>query len=98
MIKSACLCLVAMDMTKNNGQYIVCDALLAYVFEFCCICECLWVRYERRHVDRGALLKLLAILTTDSMKTRENTTHTVQLVVLRLASHDVQLMNGTYLQ
>ena len=94
MIKSACRCLVAMDMTKFNGQYIVCDALLAYVLEFCCICKCPWVRYERRHVDRGALLKFVATLTIVLTKTRENATYTVQLAVLRLTSHEVQLMKG----
>ena len=45
-------------------------------------------------MDRGALLKLFATLTTVSTKTRENATYTVQLATLRLASHDVQLMKG----
>ena len=94
MIKSACPCPVAMDVTKFNEQHVVRDALLAYGPEFCCICECPWVRYERRHVDRGALLKLLATLMTVSTKTREDATYTVQIPALRLVSHDVQLMKG----
>ena len=94
MIKSACPCSVTMDMTKFNGQHIVCDALLAYVLEFCCICECPWVCYERRHVDRDALLKLLATLMIVSTKTRENATYTVQLAMLWLVSDDVHLMKG----
>ena len=72
-------CPAAMEMTKLNGQNIVCDALLAYVLELCCVSRCPWVRYERRDVDRGVLLKLLATLTNVSKKTRENTTYTVQL-------------------
>ena len=94
MIKSTYPYHVAMDMTKFNGQHIVCDVLLAYVLKICCICECFWVCYERRHVDRSALLKLLASLTIVSTKTRKNATYTVQLATLRLASHDVQLMKG----
>ena len=50
-MKNACSCHVAIDMTKFNRQHIVCDALLAYILEFHCICKCFWVRYERRHVD-----------------------------------------------
>ena len=75
-----------------NGQNIICDALLAHVLECCCLSGCLWVNYERRHVDRGALLKLLATLMSVSTTTRENATYTVQLASLRLISHDVERM------
>ena len=47
-----------------------------------------------RHVDRDALLKLLATLTTVSTKTRDNATYAVQLAALWLASYDEQLMKG----
>ena len=77
-----------------NGQNIVYDALLGHVLEFCCLSGCPWVRYERRHVDRGDLLKVLTTLMRVSKKTRENATDTVQLAVLRLASHDVALVAG----
>ena len=87
-------CPAALKMTKLNGQNIVCDVLLAYVLEFCCISGCPWVRYERRHVDRDALLKLLTTLMSISTKTWENATYTVHLVALWLASHDVELMEG----
>ena len=72
----------------------VCDALLAYVLELCCIFGCPWVRYERRHVNWGALLKLLTTLMRVSTKTRENAIYMVQLAALWLASHDVELMEG----
>ena len=45
-------------------------------------------------MDRGALLKLLTTLMNVSTKTRENATYTLQLATLRLASHDVELMEG----
>ena len=45
-------------------------------------------------MDRGALLKLLTILMIVSTKTRENATYTVQLAALRLASHDMELIEG----
>jgi hypothetical protein len=75
-----------------DKTHIVLDALLEYVLEFCCLSGCLWVRYERYHVNRGALLKLLSTLVIVSTKTREDAAYTVQLAALRLASHDVQLM------
>ena len=43
-------------------------------------------------MDRDALLKLLTTLIIVSTKTRENATYTVQLAALRLASHDVELI------
>ena len=76
-------------MIKFNGQHIVCDALLAYVLEFCYIGECLWVCYERRHVDRDASLKLRTTLTTVLMKTQDNVSYMMRLVALRLVFHDV---------
>lgn len=83
-----------MEVTSLNGQNIVSDALLGHVLEFCCISGCPWVRYERRHVDRGDLLKVLTTLMRVSKKTRENATDTVQIAALRLAGHDVALMEG----
>ena len=87
-------CPAAMDMTKLNGQNIVYVTLLAYVLELYCIFGCPWVRYERRHVDRGALLKLLTTLMSVLTKTRDIATYTVQLAALWLASHDMELMEG----
>lgn len=78
-----------------NKTHIVLDALLEYVLEFCCLSGCPWVRYERCHVDWGALLKLLSTLASVSTKTQEDVAYTVQLAALRLASHDVQLMKGS---
>jgi hypothetical protein len=83
-----------MKMPQMNKSHIILDALLEYVLEFCCLSGCLWVRYERYHVDRGALLKLLSTLVTVSKKTREDAAYTVQLAALRLTSHDVQLMKN----
>lgn len=87
-------CPSAMEMPKLNGQNIVFDASLAHVLEFCSYFGCPWDHYERRHVDRGALLKLLSTLVSVSTNTQENATYTVQLAALRLASHDVELMGG----
>jgi hypothetical protein len=78
-----------MEMPQMDKTHIILDALLEYVLEFCCLSECPWVRYERYHVDRGALLKLLSTLVIVSKKTREDATYTVQLAALWLASHDV---------
>lgn len=83
-----------MEMPQLNKNHIVLDALLEYVLEFCCLYGCPWVRYERCHVDRGALLKLLSTLVSVSTKTREDAKYTVQLAALQLASHDMELMNG----
>jgi hypothetical protein len=83
-----------MEMPQMNKTHIFFDALLEYVFEILLSIRVSWVRYERYHVDRGALLKLLSILVIVSKKTRENTAYTVQLAALRLASHDMQLMKN----
>ena len=79
----------------ENKIHIIFDAFLEYVLEYCCESECPWVRYERSHVDRGELLKLLSTMLSVSKKTRENAARTVQLVVLRLASQNVHLMKNS---
>ena len=70
----------------ENKTHIVFDALLEYVLEYYCESDCPWIRYERSHVDRDELLKLLSTMLTVSKKTRENAARTVQLTALRLAS------------
>ena len=83
-----------MEMTSLNGHNIASDALLGHVLEFCCLSGCPWVRYARRHVDRGEMLKVLTTLMKVSKTTRENATDTVQIAALRLVCHDLQLMAG----
>ena len=83
-----------MEWTNCNGEPIVDDALLAYIFEFCSKFACPWVRFERRLMDHGALLKLLPTVGSVSKKTQDNFAHMVQHAALRLASYDMERIAG----
>ena len=79
-----------MEFHNCNGETIVGDALLSYVLDHCCDTGIPWVRFERRGVDRAAMLKLLAALVRTTKTSWHNAARTVQIAALRLAWLDVE--------
>ena len=80
-----------MEFTDSGGEILLNHALVDYVLERCCLSDCGWLCFERRHVDRAVLLRLLPILASVSRVTRASVGRSVQLAALRLALFDVQV-------
>jgi len=80
-----------MDSVGACGEVIVNHALLDFIMEFCCESQLEWVRFDRLHVDRSALLGLLPALAAVSKVTRMCAGLTVQYAALRLATYDLEV-------
>lgn len=79
-----------MDPVGGSGDVVVNHALLDFVLDFSCESENEWTRFERRRVDRSALVALLPALAAVSKVTWMCTGLSVQYAALRLASFDLE--------
>ena len=74
---------------ESDGELVFNHALLQFFLEFCCESLCPWLRFERRHVNRIAMLRGLANVARASKFSLLNADFSLQFAALRLASADV---------
>lgn len=75
----------------SNGELVLNHALLEFVLDFSRESQCGWLRFERRHVNRRALICLLPRLACVSRVTRLCAGSAPQYAALRLAALDVKI-------
>ena len=72
------------------GEFVFNHAILHFIIEHCCESQLPWGRFERRHVNRGAMLRLLSTLAAISSTTWLTTKATTEFAALRLALLDME--------